>query len=231
MDGGSTDGSVDIIKKYEKYLAYWQSQPDKGQTHAIIDGFNRAKGEVLAWLNSDDAYEPGVLKKVQSYFFEHPETEFLYGNYFLLYPDGRKIAKPKISFDFNICLYAYLMIPQPSSFWTRNLYNAVGGLNPEFQYAFDYDFFLRAGKYLQERPGAIVHINDYWSRFRVHDTSKSVSEREKFRYEHKKIHQQFEVSPLKFVRKFRQQYELLRAIYRYHKEEGMIPTRKEKGKA
>jgi glycosyltransferase involved in cell wall biosynthesis len=231
MDGGSTDHSVDIIRKYEKHLTYWQSQPDGGQTQAILEGFRRATGDVLAWINSDDGYESGTLARVQQEFSQDPQLEVLYGDYSLLYPDGRRIAKPKISFDFNMSLHAFLMIPQPSAFWTRRLYEEVGGLNPRYQYAFDYDLFLRFGHFLRDRPAAIRHIQDLWAWFRIHDASKSVSLQERFLPEYEQIMAQFGASRSGLMREVRKNVELFRTLLRYYQERGFIPLRKEAGKA
>lgn len=231
MDGGSTDQSVEIIRKYEKHLSYWQSQRDGGQTQAILEGFRRASGDVLAWINSDDLYEPGTLAKVKREFEADPKLQLLYGDYTLLFQDGRKVAKPKISFDFNISLHAFLMIPQPASFWSRELYSDVGGLNTRYQYAFDYDLFLRFGKHLADRPEAIRHVHDFFAKFRVHDESKSVSLQERFLPEYEAIRAQFGVPARGVLHEFRKNIELVRALLRYNQERGFIPMRKEAGKA
>lgn len=231
MDGGSTDGSVEIIKKYAKHLAYWQSQKDGGQTHAINAGFARATGDVLCWLNSDDRYMPGALALAEREFSADPRLQLLYGDYILSYPGDREVLKPKISFDFNICLHAYLMIPQASSFWTASLFRKIGGLNPEFQFAFDYDFFLRAGYELRNQPASIKHVHQYLSKFRVHDASKSVSQIPIFSIEGKRIKKQFGVSPIRWRRKLRANYELARAVWRFWSERRVFVYRKEKGKA
>lgn len=231
MDGGSTDQSVEIIRKYEKHLAYWQSKPDGGQTQAIIEGFKRSTGDVLAWINSDDHYDPGTLAKAQRAFSVDPGLELLYGDYTLLYSNGRRVPKPKISFDFNMSLYAFLMIPQPSAFWTRRLYTAVGGLNPQFQYAFDCDLFLRFGRHLQHRPEAIRHVQDLWTQFRVHGESKSVSQQALFLPEYEAILSQFGVPKPGMIREARRSYELLRTLWRFYSERGFVPLRKEAGKA
>ena len=231
MDGGSTDGSVEIINKYAKYLAHWQTGKDGGQTEAIHNGFARARGEVLCWLNSDDKFEPGALALVEQEFAANPKLQLLYGDYTLLYSDGHEVPKPKVSFDFDICLHAYLMIPQPSSFWRAALYTRVGGLNPAFHYAFDYDFFLRAGYALREEPGSIVHVHKYLSIFRVHAASKSVSEMPKFKGEITQIWQQFGGSKYKSLQWLRSKYELMRCVWRFWAERRAIIYRKEKGKA
>ena len=231
MDGGSSDNSVEIIKKYAKHLSYWQSKRDGGQTQAICAGFERASGEVFCWLNSDDRYEPGALSLAEKEFEINSKLQLLYGDYILSYQDGHEVPKPKISFNFNICLHAYLMIPQPSSFWRASLYKKVGGLNPEYQHAFDYDFFLRVGYALRNEPGSIKHVRKFLSKFRVHDASKSVSEIPSFKPELRRIKQQFGVSKYRSLRKIRSNFELAHAVWRFWFERGIIIYRKEKGKA
>ena len=80
VDGGSTDGSIEVIKKYEHKLAWWVSEKDKGQTDAINKGFARASGEILAWINSDDTYEPGAVSAAVKYLQEHPNVGMVYGD-------------------------------------------------------------------------------------------------------------------------------------------------------
>jgi glycosyltransferase involved in cell wall biosynthesis len=231
MDGGSQDGSVDIIRRYEKHLAYWQSTPDGGQVNAISAGFRRCTGDICCWLNSDDTFTPGTLKKVRACFRENEDLELVYGDYFVLQPDGRLIAKPKIDFDFDMCLAVFLMIPQPSAFWTRRIYDSVGELNCDYQLAFDYDLFLRIGKALKGRPDAIRHVQDYWSVFRVHEASKSVREIRGFSAEQKRIRASFGFPVFRPCRRCLQYYQFARTLLAFHRERGFVPTRKEKGKA
>jgi glycosyltransferase involved in cell wall biosynthesis len=231
MDGGSRDGSVEVIRKHEKQLAFWQSAPDGGQAAALAAGFRRCTGDIICWLNSDDMFTPGTLKKVQRLFREDGRLELVYGDYFVLQPDGRLIAKPKISFDFEICLAVFLMIPQPSSFWTRRIYESVGGLDCAYRLAFDYDLFLKIGRATRDRPEAIRHVHDYWSVFRVHDQSKSVSDMQGFHEEQRKIRSSFGFPRFRPYRKCIQYYQLARTLAAFHRERGMVPTRKERGKA
>jgi len=123
------------------------------------------------------------------------------------------------------------MIPQPSSFWRASLYKRVGGLNPEFQYAFDYDFFLRAGYALRNEPGSIRHVREFLSKFRVHDESKSVSQIPQFRAEMQRIKQPFKRSRYSLLRKIRSYFELARAVWRFWAERRIFVYRKEQGKA
>lgn len=225
MDGGSTDNSVDIIKKYEKYLSYWVSEKDGGQPNALKKGFSLSTGEILGWINSDDKYVAGTFDKINDAFLANKNTEFVYGDYFLLFNDQRLVAKPKISWDFNIALYAILPFGQPSSFWTKNIYEKVGGLDVNYQYIFDYEFFLRVGAELKNNPDGFKHIHDYYSYFRIHDESKTVSQHEKFRQENKILRKQFGVSQNKLIRKTKQYYYLFAALKKYYNERGFIPLK------
>src|ERR1051325_2361432 len=93
VDGGSTDGSVNIIKKYEDQLAWWTSEKDEGQTDAINKGFARAKGDILAWINSDDTYEPGAVTAAAQYLHEHPDVGMVYGDCNYIDRSGNIIGK------------------------------------------------------------------------------------------------------------------------------------------
>ena len=138
IDGGSTDRSVDIIRKHEDHLTYWISEPDEGQTDALIKGFARSTGDIQCWLNSDDLFEPWTLREVARYFNRHPEVEFVYGDSIWI-DQGGEVIKPKREHAFNrfIWMYDHNFIPQPSAFWRRSLYERVGGLNPRFDLAMD----------------------------------------------------------------------------------------------
>ena len=97
IDGGSTDGSVDIIQKYADKLAYWISEKDNGQTHAINKGFKKATGEIVAWLNSDDELCEGALMAVASVFMEHDEADFVFGNQYSIDSNGKiKIGRAHV---------------------------------------------------------------------------------------------------------------------------------------
>jgi glycosyltransferase involved in cell wall biosynthesis len=229
-DGGSTDNTVEIIKKYEKHLKYWVSEPDGGQTQAIKKGFEQATGEILCYLNSDDVYFDGVFKKVVSEFENEPKLDLLYGDNAVYYPDGRLVSKPKISFDFDICLNAFLMVQQPSSFWSRRIYNKIGGFNTDFQYCFDYDFFLRIGRELKGNKRAIKHVKDMWSKFRVHKDSKTISSQEMFSQETKKLRAQFDFIDSPILRPMIKNYYLTKALLRYYQERGIVPLSSGPGK-
>ena len=224
IDGGSTDGSVEIIKKYESRLAYWQSKPDKGQSDAIHTGFSKATGDVIAWINSDDYYEDGALRLVGEFYAQHPDTIMAHGDYYTEYPDGSKTLKPKISYDFKACLYAYMMVAQQSSFFRRDAYFAIGGLNQALHYCMDYDLFLRLG---HAYPGRIHLIKKSLSTFRLHPDCKSWSDKEKFKPEIKAVRGQFRQEP-RALSKLKEKYYLAKVILKFLLERGVIPKPKDK---
>jgi glycosyltransferase involved in cell wall biosynthesis len=227
IDGGSTDGSVEVIEKYRDHLAFWCSEPDRGQSHAINKGFAKATGDILAWLNSDDYYRPGALGTIGEFYRNSPQTALVYGDYYVLYPDGRSILKPKIAFDWKICLYSYLMIPQPSAFWRRVAYEEVGGLREDLQYAMDYDFFLRLARHF---PAGIHHLKIPLSTFRVHQESKSVSLKDRFAHEGSELRASY-TGESRPVLSAKNRLYLLKAEWRFLWERRQLPLRKDGTKA
>jgi glycosyltransferase involved in cell wall biosynthesis len=169
MDGGSTDGSVEIIRRYEHKLAYWVSRPDGGQTKALIEGFERATGEILCWLCSDDLLVGTCLRDVAEYFSAHPSAGAVYGDSVWIDVDSA-IIKWKKEHGFNrfIWLYNYNYIPQPSMFWRRSLYEQVGGLDPKFDLAMDADLWIRFADVAE-----IHHVRRVWSRMRSYPAQKN----------------------------------------------------------
>jgi glycosyltransferase involved in cell wall biosynthesis len=172
-DGGSTDGSVQIIQKYESQLSWWVSEPDQGQTDAINKGFARAKGEILAWLNSDDTYEPNAVAEAVAYLQAHPKAGMVYGEANFINERGQIFGK----FNAQQTNYARLMrgavyIPQQAAFFRADLWHRVGPLDPTFYFAMDYDLWVRLAKLapLHFYPG---HI---WANFRLHGDAKTIAE-------------------------------------------------------
>ncbi|HRO42061.1 MAG TPA: glycosyltransferase family 2 protein [Flavipsychrobacter sp.] len=172
MDGGSTDASVEIIKKYESHVTHWQSKKDNGQASAINEGFSLATGDVLCWLNSDDMYLPGTLLKIGRIFIETLEPTIVFGNCFHFYENssktrGSNVVKRHKELDIAMCDY----IIQPSCFWNRTAQEKVGFLDEKIHYAFDWEWFIRANK-------VDVHFlpcTEYLSLYRIHEFHKSGS--------------------------------------------------------
>ena len=174
IDGGSTDESPEIIRKYENHIKFWCSEPDGGQTYGIIKGFKHATGEILCFLNSDDLFEPGSLQGAGEYFAKHPETDALYGNALWIDANGTPIRPQKeIPFSRFIFLHTYNYIPGMSMFWRREVYDKAGGLDPTYQMAFDADLWMRISDH-----GTIKHVARQWSRMRFYPEQKTQRFRE-----------------------------------------------------
>jgi glycosyltransferase involved in cell wall biosynthesis len=144
IDGGSTDGSREIIERHAPRLAGWVSERDAGQADAINKGWRRATGEVLAYLNSDDIYQPGALARVAEYFRRHPDTDMVYSDCASIggdgRPDGPVTRMPQVSLEWLL----RFPIPQPTMFFRRRLLDRIGLLNPALDFTMDWDFCLRA---------------------------------------------------------------------------------------
>ena len=169
MDGGSTDGSKEIIQQRAAHLTHWQSAKDGGQSKAIHAGFAHATGDIMAWLNSDDLYLSNTLAYVAHYFAHHPEVDAVYGHRALINPVGHEIGRWYLPpHDGTMLLWADY-IPQETWFWRRRIYEKCGGIDPSKQFAMDWDLLLR-----MQHAGAIIHrLPAFLGCFRVHDSQKS----------------------------------------------------------
>jgi len=174
VDGGSTDGSVDIIRKYEKHLAWWVSEKDRGQPDAINKGLERATGDLFAFLNSDDLYTPGTLKAVGEAFSADPSLTMLLGRCRYVSEDGSLGDEypyvGDLSFDRFV---ADNLVPQPSLFLRMEVCRAVGFFDIRYDNAFDHDYWLRA-MLLGHR---IRGMDRLLSLYRLHDVSKTCTRR------------------------------------------------------
>lgn len=171
IDGGSTDGSVEIIRKYEKFLTYWVSGKDKGQADAINKGFKMAGGTVFAWLNADDVYLPDAMRNAAEFFKIDSEAGMCYGKAYLINETDDTIgAYPTEDFDFKR-LAGFNFIAQPSVFFKREVYFAAGCLDSDMHYAADYDLWIRIAKTYKVR-----YLPVSLSTYRLHAGSKTVSE-------------------------------------------------------
>ncbi len=169
IDGGSADGSVDIIKSHAPLLHYWVSERDRGQTDALIKGFGHATGEIQGWLCSDDLLLPGALETVCRFFAEHPEVDAAYGDSLWIDAEGRYLRpKKEMAFSRFALLFDHNYISQPSMFWRRSLYEKVGGLDARFNLAMDADLWERFSRHTK-----IAHIPTYLSCMRWYPEQKT----------------------------------------------------------
>ena len=173
IDGGSNDGSYEIIRQHASALSQWVSEKDDGQTDALKKGFALARGEILGWLCSDDILLPDALHAVGHFFRTHPQVDVVYGDAIWIDADGQPLrAKREMGFNRFVFLHDHNYIPQPSMFWRRRLYEAVGGLDSSFDLAMDSDLWSRFAAVTK-----IAHEPRYLSCMRFYAAQKTRSQR------------------------------------------------------
>jgi glycosyltransferase involved in cell wall biosynthesis len=164
MDGGSTDGTLDILARYGQRFT-WVSEPDRGQSHAINKGFRRARGDVLAWLNSDDAYLPGAVRSAVEHLVEHADCAMVYGDGYLM-DEGGRMTRPFPAtepFDLWKLVYVQDYILQQSAFFRRDAFDAVGYVDESLHWGMDWDLFIKIGKRyrVDYLPKALASLREY----------------------------------------------------------------------
>jgi len=171
IDGGSNDGSPDIIRRYANRLAWWVSEHDQGQTDAINKGFAHANGQILAWINSDDTYQPGAISQVVNLLQARPDVGMVYGDANFIDGEGKVIGRfPASQTDYRRLRQGYVHIPQQSSFFRAELWRKVGPLDPTFYFAMDYDLWVRLAAL-----APLVYTQQLWANFRLHGGAKTMS--------------------------------------------------------
>jgi len=171
IDGGSSDQSIDIIKKYERSLSYWISEPDRGQSDAINKGWKRVHGDIIGYLNSDDLLLPGSLERVAVFFEKNKDVDFIYGNAIFIDESGKKIGRLNgHPFDLRLMLQRKITIPQPAMFFRKNLLDEIGYLDEDFHYTMDVDFCLRTAHH-----HTLIYLPYDLAAMRVHSEAKTLS--------------------------------------------------------
>ncbi|PSR19087.1 glycosyltransferase [filamentous cyanobacterium CCP3] len=205
IDGGSTDNSVEIIRKYEPWLAYWVSEPDRGQTHAVNKGFQLSSGEILAWLNSDDTYEKNALQRVARLMVEKPDVDLLYGNVKIIDESGQTITELRsVPFDSTAFYYETVHIASQSAvFWRRDLFFKVGMLDENYSFAMDRELLVR---FIQE-GAKFWFLHSLLGTYRCHSSSKTFGTADKSKQE------LLQIKEIADVRN-RSDYKLRRLFYR-----------------
>lgn len=171
MDGGSTDQSVDIIKKYAHHLAYWVSEPDRGQSDAIHRGIMRSTGELCNWINSDDVLAENGLKAIAEAFIDNPDVDFIHGKNGVINKVGELTSWFPHPMEELERRYLYSMpYGQQASFFTRRIYDEIGGVNPEIRFSMDFDLYMKI-----HLCGESLQIDEHIGSLRQHDETKSAT--------------------------------------------------------
>ena len=174
-DGGSTDGSVDIIKRYAKRLAWWVSEKDKGQADAINKGFARAKGEFIAWVNSDDYYEPGAISAAVAALQANPDVGLVFGDVRVVDRDGRILNNLHYG-DWTLAdLMTFHIIGQPAVFMRRSVLEKAGYLDLKYHFMLDHQLWLRMGI-----QAGIKYVPQLWAGAHYHEDCKNLSQAAEF---------------------------------------------------
>jgi glycosyltransferase involved in cell wall biosynthesis len=170
VDGGSTDGSVEIIKKYEKRLSWWVSEKDRGQADAINKGFQRARGEIVAWLNSDDVYLPGTVRKAVKTMTANPNAAMVHGDVLAIDANGKPINLMRYG-NWGLCgLMRFQIIGQPAVFLRRNALFKAGLLDLQYRFLLDHQLWLRVAQH-----GEVIYVPETWAEARYHAAAKNVA--------------------------------------------------------
>jgi glycosyltransferase involved in cell wall biosynthesis len=184
IDGGSTDGSVDIIKRYASELSYWVSEPDNGQSHAINKGLKLATGDWLCWQNSDDIFYPSTFLRIAEIIKKNPEVDFIVGDINLIDQRAKVIRDVRyVKPTYYSLLAEGMVLTNQSAFWRRDLQDKVGLLNLNLHYGFDYEWFLR----LLAIGKSAVHIPVIMGALRLHEKTKTSKYQSKFDIEYERI--------------------------------------------
>jgi len=191
MDGGSTDETLDVLRRYEGRLV-WVSEPDRGQSDAINKGFRRARGEIIAWLNSDDVYLPGIISESVAYLQAHPEVDLVYGDIQFIDGQGEVIEKEVRSkpFSLTMLLTEFSTLHQQTAFFRRDLLDRIGYLDESLHYFMDIELWVRIAL-----RGQGAYLPGVRAQSRLHDVSKSISQQERFWAERRRVLDQLYTQP------------------------------------
>jgi glycosyltransferase involved in cell wall biosynthesis len=177
IDGASTDNTLGVLKTYADRL-FWLSEPDQGQADAVNKGFRRAKGEIFGWLNSDDTYQPGAIRKVVEFFQTNPDISMVYGEGYNVDAQGKFIERhPTEEFDYQR-LAETCFISQPTVFLRRHVFEEVGPLDTSLHYCLDYEYWMRVGKRFR-----IGYMPEVIATTRFHGAAKTVAKRKEAQQE------------------------------------------------
>lgn len=175
IDGDSTDGSVDIIQKYEAQITHWSSEPDRGQAHAINKGLKLAKGEIVAWLNSDDVYLPGAISGAVAALQSDPNAGMVCGDGLMVDSQLRLLDRHYYRALSVVDLLRFEVVLQPATFMRRTALTAVGYLNDNYQLILDHELWVRIASQF-----SVLHVPSFWALERTHAQAKTIAQAASF---------------------------------------------------
>lgn len=190
IDGGSTDGTVDIIRRYEKHLAGWVSEKDRGQTDAINKGFRMATGEYVAYQNSDDIFAPNALNRVAEAWRKHPATDVFFGDMYIIDEEDQLLEEMRVPpFSAACHIYEGMQVFNQSLFVRRELLTTYGLLDESLRFTMDYELVARLGVQPHVR---FQHVNGFWGGFRKQPDAKSSTIADVGRTEHEQVKKKYQ---------------------------------------
>ena len=203
IDGGSTDGSVEIIKKYEDKITFWVSESDGGQTEAINKGLKKATGEWLCWQNSDDIFYQGAFTDLASAVKRYPNVDLIIGDMMLIDKHDNPLRDIRyVKPTYHSALAEGMILTNQSAFWKNTMHKEIGYLSETLHYGFDYEWFLRLLKHCKA-----AHIDRILGGLRIYGETKTSLNPEKFKQEYATF------LPKKSVSSFKKNYFRLRRIF------------------
>jgi glycosyltransferase involved in cell wall biosynthesis len=211
IDGGSTDGSTEIVNKFKEHISYWTSEPDNGQSHALNKGFKCAHGDIYGWLNSDDLYAEGAFSKAVETFLKNPDKDVVFGDHDVI-DENDKLVEHVYSFDFNIRHFVYegFHLNAQACFWRSSLHKQFGEFDENLHRTMDYDMLLRFGCIAGAKR--FKRVDQTLGCFRRHTAQKTQGFDGKVKAEHVMI-----ASKNHYPLKNGSLYPLLRFIYRFRR--------------
>jgi len=183
IDGGSSDGSLEIIEKYQKYIAFWVSEPDHGQSHAINKGLRVAKGEWVCWQNSDDVFIGEAFSFIADCISRKPNSNFIIGNIYLIDKQSKILTSLKyVKPTYLSLLSEGMVLTNQAAFWRKDIHKKIGYLAEDLHFGFDYEWFLRILKEYKAE-----HFNKIIGALRLYEETKTSTSPLKFQVEYSKF--------------------------------------------
>ena len=215
IDGGSTDNTVETLKRYNEYLTYWISEKDKGQSNAFNKGYYKSTGEIIGWLNSDDIYYDNAIQRAVEIFKSNPGIDVVFSNYHYINNNDIIVhSRKEIPFNFKLAFFTKeISAANAAGFFRRNCFEKFGLLREDLQYGMDQELYMR----LAFNGCKFKHVKDFWAGYRLHEFSKSVSANDKQKSDAQIIFNEYykKINPSKLQILF---YPVFYKYYRYFKK-------------